>query len=146
MLQLARLIATLACGLFAGAAVYISFVEHPARMSCATEIAAAVWGPSYKRATVMQAPLACIGALAGIWAWFLGGDFWDLVGAACIFSVVPFTLLIIMPTNRRLQAQDRDPSSDETRSLLELWGKLHAVRSALGTLAFVIYLSTIVWS
>jgi hypothetical protein len=27
------------------------FVEHPARMSCATEIAATVWTPSYKRAT-----------------------------------------------------------------------------------------------
>ena len=52
------LVAILACALFAGAAVYINLVEHPARLSCGTEIAARQWAPSYKRATVMQASLA----------------------------------------------------------------------------------------
>ena len=34
------------CGLFAGAALYINLVEHPARMSCGVEIALREWEPS----------------------------------------------------------------------------------------------------
>lgn len=145
MSHTAQIIAALSCGLFTGAAVYITFVEHPARMGCPTEIAVTVWAPSYKRATIMQAPLAVISAVAGVLAWLLGGGLWQLIGAICIFSVVPFTLLVIMPTNRRLLARGRDPASAETRSLLEQWGSLHAVRSALGFAAFVIFLDAIVW-
>ncbi len=39
MRQLAEFIAVLSCSLFAGAALYISLVEHPARMECGAEIA-----------------------------------------------------------------------------------------------------------
>jgi hypothetical protein len=53
-----QLLATLSAGLFAGAATYITFVEHPARMQCGTDLAVTEFGPSYKRATMMQAPLA----------------------------------------------------------------------------------------
>ncbi len=60
MAEVIGALATLACSLFAGAAVYITFVEHPARLSCGTEIAARQWAPSYKRATVMQVPLAVL--------------------------------------------------------------------------------------
>ncbi len=56
-------VATLACAIFAGAALYINLVEHPARMVCGTEIAIRQWAPSYKRATWMQAPLAIVGFL-----------------------------------------------------------------------------------
>ena len=69
----AALLATLAAGLFTGAAVYITFVEHPARVSCGSVLAVTEFGPSYKRATVMQASLALIGASAGIARWAAGG-------------------------------------------------------------------------
>jgi hypothetical protein len=72
MLAIVKFMAVLATALFAGAAVYITFVEHPTRLGCSTEIAATVWAPSYKRATVMQASLACIGFLSGLAAWLLG--------------------------------------------------------------------------
>ncbi|HLE61588.1 MAG TPA: hypothetical protein VI750_00550 [Pyrinomonadaceae bacterium] len=42
-------------------------------MSSSTEIAATVWAPSYKRATVMQASLAAISTIAAVLAWVLGG-------------------------------------------------------------------------
>lgn len=140
MLHLAQFVASLSCILFAGAAIYISFVEHPARMGCSTEIAAAVWAPSYKRATLMQAPLALVSAVAGIASWLLGGGFIWLAGAGIILSVVPFTLLAIAPTNRRLLAPGRDLASSDTRALLDRWGALHAVRSALSLVASAIYL------
>jgi hypothetical protein len=55
MRQIVEFIAFLACAMFTGAAVYITFVEHPARMQCGTEIAATEFAPSYRRATLMQA-------------------------------------------------------------------------------------------
>jgi hypothetical protein len=61
MRQIAEFVAVLACGLFTGAAVYISLVEHPARMECGVELAATEFAPSYRRATVMQVSLAAVG-------------------------------------------------------------------------------------
>ena|SRR2546422_1123682 len=62
MRQIAEFVAVLACGLFTGAAVYVSLVEHPARMECGIEIAATEFPPSYRRASVMQAILGSRGS------------------------------------------------------------------------------------
>lgn len=140
MLEIAQFLATLCCTLFAGAAVYINLVEHPARMDCDTKTAATVWAPSYKRATVMQASLAVVSFLAGVLAWSLGGGIPWLVGAVIMGLVVPFTFIAIMPTNHQLLAPGRDLSSAETRRLLDKWGRLHAVRSALSLVASVVYM------
>lgn len=141
MLEVFQFVATLASLLFTGAAIYITFVEHPARMGCSTELAATEWAPSYKRATLMQAPLAIIGFLCGASAWWLGaGNLW-LVAALCILVVVPFTLIVMEPRiNKLLLASGRDLGSQETRGLLLRWGRLHAVRSALGLIASVMFL------
>ncbi len=139
--KIVETIATLACGIFAGAAVYVSFVEHPARMECGTELAATEFGPSYRRASVMQASLAAIGFIAATAAWLMGaGPLW-LVGGILLGSVIPFTLIVIMPTNRELQRPDLDKESELTRHLLEKWGRLHAIRTLLSLVAFVIFLA-----
>jgi hypothetical protein len=141
MLPLIQFIAVLATTIFAGAAIYINLVEHPARMGCSTELAATEWGPSYKRATLMQAPLAIIGFLCGTAAWWLGAGVPWLVAALLILAVVPFTLIVIEPTtNKRLLAPGRDLGSAETHELLVRWGRLHAVRSILGLIASVIFI------
>jgi hypothetical protein len=107
MVAVFEFVAGLSCTLFAGAAVYISLVEHPARMGGETKIAATVWAPSYKRATVMQAPLALSSFLAGVGVWSLGGGIGWLVGAVLIGLVVPFTFIAIMSTNHRLLVPGR---------------------------------------
>lgn len=139
MLALCQFIATLATSLFAGAAVYVNLVEHPARMSCSTELAATVFAPSYKRGTVMQASLVVIGFLSGLAAWLLGGSFMWLVAALVILAVIPVTLVIIFPTNKQLLAPGRNPGSADTRELLVRWGKSHAIRSALSLMASTIF-------
>ena len=144
MFAIAQFTAVLATALFAGAAVYINLVEHPARMGCTTAIAAAVWAPSYKRATVMQASLANVGFLSGSAAWLLGGGLMWLVASLFILAVVPVTLLVIYPTNNKLLAPGRDLGSSETRELLVKWGQLHAIRSALSLVAAVIFICLLV--
>jgi hypothetical protein len=140
MLAFAEFVATFCCLLFAGAAVYINLVEHPARMGFDTKTAATVWAPSYRRATVMQASLALLSFVAGIASCLLGGGTGWLIAAALIGLVVPFTLVVIKPTNDQLLAPERDLASADTRALLERWGLLHAVRSALSVAASVLYL------
>ena len=139
MLGTFEFMATISTTLFCGAAIYINLAEHPARLGCATKTAATVWAPSYKRATLMQASLAIVGTLAGVAVWWLGGGSMWLIGAVLIGLVVPFTFIAIMPTNHRLLEPGRDLSSNETRALLETWGKLHAVRSVLSLLASLVY-------
>ena len=146
MLAVLQFLAVLSCVLFAGAAIYINLVEHPARMSCDTKIAAAVWAPSYKKATVMQAPLAGLSFLAGVGAWLVGSGLLWLIGSVLIGLVIPFTFIGVMPTNKQLLDPGRDMSSAETRSLLEKWGRLHAVRSVLSFLASIVYLASLIGS
>jgi hypothetical protein len=126
--------------LFAGAALYVTAVEHPVRRQLETKTAALQWASSYKRATLRQAPLALSSLVTGTAAWLLGASVGWLVAALLIGAVVPYTFIAVMPTNRELLAPDRDLSSVETRQLLHKWGRLHAVRTALGFAASVMYL------
>jgi len=140
MLEAMQFVAVLSCALFAGAAIYINLVEHPARMGCGTELALTEWAPSYKRATGMQVPLAVVSTVAGVVSWFLTGDLLWLLGALLIFAVIPFTLLVIMPTNKILLDPGTNKISPTTHALLEKWGALHGVRSILSLMASSLFL------
>ncbi len=131
-----EILATLCAGFFAGAAIYITAVEHPARLGCGTALAVREFAPSYRRATVMQASLAVVGFLAAVGAWWQAGHSGLLIGGLLLGAVVPYTLLGILPTNQQLLAPTLDPDSAEAAALLGRWGRLHAVRSVLGAVAF----------
>jgi hypothetical protein len=133
-----ELLALVATGLFSGAAAYITFVEHPARMGCGPAVALAEWRPSYARATVMQASLAVIGLLAAVVAYVLGRGLAVLAGGVLLGLVVPFTFLAIMPTNKRLEEPARRGDAPDTEALLRRWGRLHAVRTWLSLAAFAL--------
>ena len=135
-----EIVATLASGIFAGAALYVNLVEQPARLSCGVELAVTQWRPSYKRGTMMQAPLAAIGALAALVSWWLDRGLAWLIGGLLLLLIIPFTLLVIMPTNKRLESRELDLRSEEAGRLLRRWGRLHAVRSILSVIVFVIFL------
>ena len=139
MTELAEMAAVLACTLFAGASLYINLVEHPARLSCGTEVAATQWEPSYKRATVLQVSLALVATAAGVLRATQGGGSVWLLAALLIFSVIPFTALFVLPTNKRLLDRGIDKGSAETRELLGRWGHLHAVRSGLSLAASALF-------
>jgi hypothetical protein len=140
ILYLAPLLATFCCSMFAGATVYISLVEHPARMECGTELAATEFPRSYRRAAGMQASLAILGFLLSILAWLEEANVWWLVAGLLLVSAVPFTLIVVMPTNRQLLDPSLDKKSDRATRLLRQWGKLHAVRTILSTLALLVFL------
>jgi len=146
MKQVAELVAVLSCSLFTGAALYVSLVEHPARMGCGVELATTEFPPSYRRGTVMQATLAAVGLLSSIAAWLTGATLWWLLAGVLLGSVIPFTLIVILPTNRRLLSPAPDRRSAETERLLARWGRLHAVRSVLSGASLLLFLCLLVVS
>jgi uncharacterized membrane protein len=134
-----ELIATFCTALFAGAAIYVNLVEHPARVECGTAVAVQQWRPSYRRATVMQASLALIALLSAVGAWFMGRGLAVLVAGVCIGIVIPFTLLVIFPTNKQLEDPALDVSSPRAATLLAKWNRLHAVRSVASLIALGVF-------
>ena len=133
--------ALVVAALFTGAAFYVSAVEQPARLGLDDAALLAEWKPSYRRGTLMQAPLALLGAALGMIAFFGSFEWRWLLGAALMLANWPFTLFVIMPVNRRLGTMiGTEPG---LRELVRRWGHLHAVRTALGGAATVVFLRVI---
>jgi anthrone oxygenase-like protein len=140
LLPLCEVLAALCAGLFAGAALYINIVEHPARMFCGTRLALTKFAPSYQRATWMQASLAALGCLGAIMAWLVGASIIWLAGGLLFGAVIPFTILFILPTNKRLLDPSLDKDSELAGQLLRRWARLHAVRSGMSLASFLVFL------
>ncbi len=136
-------LAIIAAALFAGAAFYVSFAEQPARMTLDDAAAHAHWGPSYARGKIMQGALAAIGAGLAFYVWWTSLNSLWLVGALLLAANWPFTLLVIMPVNRKLEASASGQGDAGTRALLHRWGRLHAIRSALGAASALVMLAAL---
>jgi hypothetical protein len=134
------LLALIASAIFCGAALYVNVAEQPARLSLDDRALLAEWKPSYKRGAAMQAPLALVGFLLGILAWWQTAHPGFLIGAIAMIAPWPWTLIAIKPTNDALLATDPDKAGPQTRALIIRWGAIHGVRTALGALATVAFL------
>ena len=126
--------------LFTGAALYITLVEHPARLKLDDAPLLAQWQPSYKSALPIQSGLAIATGAAGFAAWYFSHDWQWLAGSVVMLANWPFTLLVIMPVNKVLMAMDPADAGASSRAMLLKWGYLHNVRSGLGTLSTLLFL------
>jgi hypothetical protein len=133
---LLRWAALLSASLFAFWALYISLVEHPARQRAGPAAGLAQFRESYRRAAPWQAGAAAVCLVAGLTAAWLTGDAWWAVGGLAVSSVLPFTLLVVMPTNRRLLHEQ--PTDVEAAILLARWGRLHWARTLAGIVGLLI--------
>ena len=134
------ILALISTAIFTGVALYVNVVEQPARLSLDDRALLAEWQPSYKRGAAMQAPLALVGCLLGLIAWWQTSHPGFVIGAVAILAPWPWTLIAIKPTNDALLATEPEQAGPQTRALIVHWGALHGVRTALGALATVAFL------
>jgi hypothetical protein len=125
---------------FTGVAFYVNFAEQPARFSLDDRSLLAEWKPAYKRGYSMQATLAILGFLLGVLSWWLTGRLAFVAGAVLMLANWPWTIFLMMPTNKKLMTTELADAGPQTRALLVRWNYLHAVRTGLGGLAVVAFL------
>jgi len=124
-----------AAAIFTGAAFYVNVAEQPARLTLDDRALLTEWKPAYKRGAAMQAPLALIGFLLGMLAWWQTAHPGFLIGAILILAPWPWTLIAIKPTNDVLLATALDQAGPSSRALIIKWGTVHAARTVMGALA-----------
>jgi hypothetical protein len=134
------ILALVTAALFAGAAFYVSFAEHPARSEIDDRAQLQQWKFAYRRGTLMQGTLATLGFLLGIAAWWQSRDELYIVGAIMMGANWAYTALMIMPVNNELKSIALDDAGEESHTLLRRWGKLHVKRTMLGTGATLLFL------
>jgi len=125
-------------GLFAGVALYISFVEQPSRLASSTEVALAEWRFSYKRAAYLQIVLATVGVSSAIGAYYSGRGVSVFVGGVLLAIVMMWTLIVVMPVNRQLLDPSRVSTTPDTDVLLKKWGRLHLIRTIAALLSLAV--------
>jgi Domain of unknown function (DUF1772) len=94
----------------------------------------------------MQVTLPALGLLSSVAAWLAGATFWWPVGGVVLGAVIPFTLIVLLPTNKQLLSKELDRLSAQTEQLLTRWGKLHAVRTTLSSSALVLLLYLLIFT
>jgi uncharacterized membrane protein len=89
---------------------------------------------------VVQPMLAAVGFLSALAAWLMGASVWWLVGGVLLVAVIPYTLVVVFPTNNRLLDPAVDKNPELARRLLIRWGRLHTVRSAMSLAALLVFM------
>jgi Domain of unknown function (DUF1772) len=125
---------------FTGAAIYINIAEQPARLQLDHRSLLVEWKLAYKRGYMMQASLAIVGGFFGLVAAISALEWRWLLGALVLVANWPYTMFVIMPTNRHLMDTAPEAATAETRRMIGQWGILHAGRSALGLIATLVFL------
>eukprot|EP00878_Enallax_costatus_P046858 GHUV01057167.1.p1 GENE.GHUV01057167.1~~GHUV01057167.1.p1 ORF type:complete len:158 (+),score=48.54 GHUV01057167.1:148-621(+) len=140
-------LAVAAAGAFAGAALLISAVDVPAFEETSMTYFYKYFPAMYKRAARMQGSLVMIGAHAAAVAAAKSDDrdttaMWAASGLL-LGSVVPYTFLVMMPTNKTIIKQDTSDECEQ-QALLTKWSRMHFVRTAVSCASFAVMVAALV--
>ncbi len=138
--MIAEQLALIAATSFASARGYITVIEQPARLKLEPRALLAEWRSSHKRGTVMQVSLAVVAAGLGVASFVMMRNWQWLCGAVILLALLPYTLIAVMPVNRRLMSISADAADESVRDEVQRWGLVHAGRTLLGIAAALIFL------
>ena len=122
-------IALFCCALFAGAATYVSLVEHPAMDEGAMELADTAVPASHPRPAIFQACLGVIGSLAAMLAGSAGGAMWWLAGGTVLGAAAALQVFAVLPLTRRLSGIEPRADPKNAAQMIARLAKLHAALS-----------------
>jgi hypothetical protein len=125
---------------FAGASLYVTLVEQPARLALDDSSMMREWAPSDRRGFALLGGLALLAAISGLAAFGQGGDIRWLVGALIALASWPYTYFVIVPLNNRLLSA---PGDADSREIVTIWGQLEWGLFALGLISAAVFAWTL---
>ena len=135
----AGLIALVFAAAFAGAAVYVNWVEQPARLALDDQALLSEWGPSDRRGVALLAAFALASAIFGFIAYFEMEDIRWAFGALLIVASWPYAFFVMAPLNNQiLSLHGSDVSA--ARELVRQWGLIESGFAAIGVVAVAMFL------
>lgn len=149
---LAKIAAAGFAGVFAGAATFISAVQHPALVATEDHAAQArYFAHMYPNAARMQATGAVLSGISALAVHYLQRDkstghplVWLASGCAMV-ALVPYTLAAMLPLNKQLKSPARCLAEGPAwvRASLKRWATLHSVRTGTSLAAFTAMLAAL---
>ncbi len=138
LLPWATFVSKASTSLFASSCLYVSMIEHPARLNMNVKDALQQFQLTFPRVATLQSTFALLATGSGLLHYYYMKDSKMLTAVLLVASAVPYTFIALMPTNRLL-LDNENASKDlvKSRSLLEKWGKLHLYRTVVGLVAMV---------
>lgn len=140
MLSFSIFFILLLMGAIFGVALAASVVVHPLLLKVKREAALEVFRPFFHKTHRVQIIFSILVTVFAIIITILSGVWWWVIGMIIMHLNGPFTMIKLMPVNNRLLADDIDPKADQTGKDLEVWGKLHAVRTIINGLVFILFI------
>ena len=141
--EMIGLLALVAAAFYSGAALYVNLVEQPALLALDDRAALAGWKIALKRGALIQAPLCVIGFLLGLIGWIETRAVGAELGSLAMLAGIPWTVAVILPINKALQATVPEATGERSRVQLQRWYSLHSVRTALGLLALIAFFAAL---
>ena len=126
------LFAFAAAAAFLGAALYINFVEQPARLRLGAGSMVREWASSNRRGFVMLSSLAVVSAIAAYVDFARTGDERWIIGGTVILASWPYVYFVVVPVNIWLCAIPAAAARSATRELMRDWGLLEWGQTAIG--------------
>ena len=126
-------------GIQFGVALTASVIIHPILVMIDKIVAIEVFKPFFDKTHILVLILSIfITILALVYSIFTGNLWW--VGVSLLLHLNgPYTLLFMMPINKRLMDKNVDAGSEKTAEDFKKWGELHLVRTVLNGIIFLAF-------
>ena len=126
-------------GIQFGVALTASVIIHPILVMIDKIVAIEVFKPFFDKTHILVLILSIfITMLALVYSIFTGNLWW--VGVSLLLHLNgPYTLLFMMPINKRLMDKNVDAGSEKTAEDFKKWGELHLVRTVLNGIIFLAF-------
>lgn len=129
-----------------GIALTATVIVHPILVMAKKVTAIEVFKPFFDKTHIWVLVLSIIVTLLALAYSIMTGQWWWFGISMLMHLNGPYTILFMMPLNRRLMDENVDPLSEQTASDIQKWGGLHLVRTILNGLIFISFIVLTVYS
>ncbi|WP_069675980.1 DUF1772 domain-containing protein [Formosa sp. Hel1_33_131] len=120
-----------------GIALTATVIVHPILVMAKKATAIEIFKPFFDKTHIWVLVSSIIVTVLALAYSIFTGNLWWFGVSLLMHLNGPYTIIFMMPLNRRLMDKNVDPLSEQTANDIKKWGRLHLVRTLLnGTILF----------